>query len=66
MSLLAVFLSIVLFIISAVYLLKLLAARYKYVKQLDKIPGPRAYPIVGNLLDILVPVNSKYLFDSVY
>lgn len=50
-------LSFVLFAISGSYLLQLISCRLNYIKRINKLPGPKTYPIVGNLPDILVPTN---------
>lgn len=57
-------LSAVLCVISSSYLLQLISSRLKYIKRLNKIPGPKTYPIVGNLPDILVPTNKLMLLST--
>lgn len=59
-------LSFVLFAISGSYLLQLISCRLNYIKRINKLPGPKTYPIVGNLPDILVPTNSKYEIDLIF
>lgn len=36
-----------------VNIVKLLYKRHQLVTIIDKIPGPKAYPILGNLLDLI-------------
>nr|CAQ57675.1 cytochrome P450 [Nilaparvata lugens] len=58
-------LSLVLFIFSALYLLRQAFRRIKIINMVDQLPGPRAYPIIGNALDFMVPRSELMnVFDS--
>ncbi|PSN36924.1 Cytochrome P450 4C1 [Blattella germanica] len=35
----------------------LLTRRFRYLNKLKYIPGPKAYPLVGNAMDLVVPAN---------
>nr|CAD7452255.1 unnamed protein product [Timema tahoe] len=48
-------LTLFLLLVPCVYLLKLGLRRARIVRLIDKLPGPRAYLLVGTILDVLVP-----------
>nr|AIW79997.1 cytochrome P450 CYP4C77 [Nilaparvata lugens] len=45
-----------------IYIMKLVIERINYIRIIDRIPGPPAYPIVGDSLDVIKPSN-KERFD---
>ena len=47
--------------VAVLALLPRIVRRARFVRLVNKIPGPPAYPIVGSLLPLLLaPRNSKY------
>jgi hypothetical protein len=48
------------FVVSFLFLFRQGARRARFVSLVNKLPGPPAYPIIGNSLDMVVPRNRKY------
>ena len=47
--------------VAALALLPRIVRRARFVRLVNKIPGPPAYPIIGSVLPLLLaPRNSKY------
>jgi hypothetical protein len=47
-------------VVSLLFLFRQRAKRAQFVSLVNKLPGPPAYPIIGNSLDLVVPRNRKY------
>ncbi|XP_069671902.1 cytochrome P450 4C1 [Periplaneta americana] len=52
------------FIVSFAFLLRQGAKRVRFAQMVNKLPGPPAYPILGNALEMIVPRNRLFqVFD---
>jgi hypothetical protein len=60
MELITLLLSTALFLVAFLFLLRQGLKRARFVSLVNKLPGPPAYPIIGNSLDMVVPRNRKY------
>ncbi|KAG8332923.1 Cytochrome P450 4C1 [Homalodisca vitripennis] len=49
--------SCVVLLAALIYFLKKSFDRYKFISIVNKLPGPPTYPILGNVLDVMVPRN---------
>jgi hypothetical protein len=49
-----------LFVVSFLFLFRQGVKRARFVSLVNKLPGPPAYPIIGNSLDLVVARNRKY------
>jgi hypothetical protein len=53
-----------LLVLAALALLPRIVRRARFVRLVNKIPGPPSYPLIGSLLPLLLaPRNSKYNED---
>jgi hypothetical protein len=60
MELITLLLGVALFVVCFLFLYRQGAKRARFVGLVNKLPGPPAYPIVGNALEMAVPRNRKY------
>jgi hypothetical protein len=59
MELITMLLSAALFVVCFLFLYRQGAKRARFVSLVNRLPGPAAYPIVGNALEMAVPRNRK-------
>ncbi|XP_054266752.1 cytochrome P450 4C1-like [Macrosteles quadrilineatus] len=51
------FVSCVILVVAVVFFVKKSVQRYKFKKSVNKFPGPPTIPVLGNVMDLLVPRN---------
>lgn len=56
----------ILFIVPLYYIIKVYNNKQKIAKYIDKLPGPKTVPLLGNVLQLRVPRNSKCLIQRVF
>lgn len=49
--------SLVVLVVFMTYIIYPLKDRVRLVRRLGRMPGPRAYPLIGSILEIMVPQN---------
>nr|P29981.1 RecName: Full=Cytochrome P450 4C1; AltName: Full=CYPIVC1 [Blaberus discoidalis]AAA27819.1 cytochrome P450 [Blaberus discoidalis] len=64
MEFITILLSTALFIVTFLFLFRQGAKRARFVYLVNKLPGPTAYPVVGNAIEAIVPRNKLFqVFD---
>jgi hypothetical protein len=53
--------SLVVLVVFMTYIIDPLKDRVRLVRRLGNMPGPRAYPLIGSLMELMVPYNRTCL-----